>query len=115
MTNFGKEAIIKLQRCSIVQIRTELRVKNFLRQMVKEIGMVPYGEPHVHRFGEGDLLGVSGFQFIMTSSISIHCDERDKSVNLNVYSCKDFDEDSARKFAESYFKAKSSTAIVFHH
>jgi len=66
--------------------------------------MVPYGKPVIDRFGDGTLEGVSGFLFIMTSSITIHCDEVNNQVFIDIFSCKPFNPEASLKFLLSEFK-----------
>lgn len=74
--------------------------------------MVAHGPTHIERFGSGTLEGYSAMQFIETSSITIHCDEVDKRAFIDIFSCKDFDSDTAKHFASDYFQAKDATAVT---
>ncbi len=60
---------------------------------------------------EEHLLGTSAIQFIKTSNITIHTLEILKTVHLNIFSCKDFDEDVARDFSEEWFGGE----VVSYH
>ena len=42
-------------------------------KILKEINMTPHGDAHVEKFGEGDLHGISFFQFIKLVSNSCCC------------------------------------------
>lgn len=74
--------------------------------------MVAHGPTYIERFGAGTLEGYSAMQFIETSSITIHCDEVDKRAFIDIFSCKDFDTDTAKHFAAAYFQAKDATAVT---
>lgn len=74
--------------------------------------MKPHGEPMVERFGTGDLEWYSMLQFIETSSITVHLDEREDRAFVDIFSCKDFDEKEAEEFSKKYFEWKTSTCRV---
>jgi len=71
--------------------------------------MKPNGKSRVKRFGKGKLNGISAFQFIETSSISIHFDETENRAFIDIFSCKDFNGKRAEQFSKSYFKAVKSS------
>lgn len=49
--------------------------------------------------------GTSAVCFILTSSIVVHTLDDLKTVYINIFSCKDFDEDVAKTFTYNWFKA----------
>lgn len=75
----------------------------FLRKMLDSIpsliGMTKITEPFVFRY-VGDKLedwGISGFVFIAESHISFHTFVERSYINIDVFSCRDFDTDQALK------------------
>jgi len=48
------------------------RMYQFLNELPALIGMHKVGFPHIIQFTEKDIAGISGFQFIMESHISMH-------------------------------------------
>ncbi|UVI33745.1 S-adenosylmethionine decarboxylase [Paenibacillus spongiae] len=68
-------------------------VKQWIGQLVNDIDMVAFGECHCYRFGEGDEVGLSAVQLIMTSSITLHTNDSCREGYLDVFSCKDYSED----------------------
>lgn len=111
MKPFGKHSIINIYDCND-RISSVEKVKEFLRQLTKEIDMMPFGEPQVYRFAEGSLEGVSGIQFIMTSSILIHCDEIHNRAFIDVFSCAEFNEEEANKFCKKFFGSTRSEILT---
>ena len=73
----------------------------------REIDMKPYGEPLIQKFAEGALEGYSVLQFIETSSITIHFDDKmgDRAF-IDIFSCKYFDGAKAAAYAQKFFEAK---------
>lgn len=49
--------------------------------------------------------GVSAVQFILTSTIVVHTLTKLKAVYVNIFSCKDFDKDAAKRFTVQWFRA----------
>lgn len=49
-------------------------------------------------------VGTSAIQFILTSNITIHTLDILGNVYVNIFSCKDFDEEIAEKFTQDWFK-----------
>lgn len=80
-----------------------------------KIGMTKISQPFVltYRGPKPEDWGVSGFVFIAESHISIHTFAERSYVNIDVFSCKDFDADSAVEFFRERFKLiRFSTRIL---
>lgn len=65
-----------------------------------------YRVPLEERETEPHLKGTSAVQFIKTSNITIHTLDILKAVYLNIFSCKDFNENVVKRFSAGYFKGK---------
>ena len=106
---FGWELVLDLYNCDNRKISSEEAIKNFARELCKVIGMKPYGEPLTPYFGENQehTKGYSLLQFIETSSITGHFSEGTGAVYLNIFSCKEYDVETAEKFCKEYFKAET--------
>ena len=50
--------------------------------------------------------GTTAVQFILTSNITVHTLDLLGNVYINVFSCKDFNDDVALRFSEEWFKGK---------
>jgi S-adenosylmethionine decarboxylase len=106
---WGLLASIDLAGCDHELIQSPKAIKDFVARLIRQIKMKAYGPIHLKKFGAGSLEGYSAMQFIETSCISIHCDDKlGDRVFIDVFSCKFFDHRVAEKFAKSYFKAKKS-------
>ncbi|MCA9363584.1 S-adenosylmethionine decarboxylase [Candidatus Kaiserbacteria bacterium] len=62
--------------------------------------------PDEERETEPHLKGTSAIQFITTSNITIHTLDLLKAVYVNLFSCKSFDPEVAKKFTENWFKGE---------
>lgn len=104
---WGLLASIDLHECDHDLIRDPAAIEQFVIELCERIHMVRHGECHIERFGDGDLEGYSMFQFIETSSITAHFDEKVRNAAyIDIFSCKYFDPQEAAVFAREFFRAK---------
>ena len=106
---WGMLASIDLSGCDHDLIQSPKAIKVFVTGLVKKIKMVAHGPTLVEKFGAGSLEGYSAFQFIETSTIIAHFDDKggDRAF-IDIFSCCFFDSQVAEVFAKKYFKAKKS-------
>ncbi|NKB16670.1 MAG: S-adenosylmethionine decarboxylase [Sphingomonadales bacterium] len=90
------------------------KMYDFMQRMADDIDMVRYGPPIVARFGEGNDVGISGVQLIMTSAITIHTNDAHRDMYLDVFSCKPFDEATVRRVVEAFLSPTSFTCEVLY-
>jgi S-adenosylmethionine/arginine decarboxylase-like enzyme len=107
---WGQSLSIDLNGCEHSLMINPEKLKEFSKSICKEINMIPFGEPMVHRFGEGALEGYSMMQFIMTSNITVHLDEVKNRAFIDIFSCKKFDAKTAKNFCKNFFMAKKIKA-----
>ena len=71
-----------------------------------QIGMTKVAPPHVFRYvgSKPEDWGISGFVLIAESHISIHTFPERGYVNIDIFSCKDFDSEQAIKDLQAKFK-----------
>ena len=80
-------------------------VRDFLDQIPAKLAMTPICEPQVLQY-HGDKVedaGVSGFVIIAESHISIHTFPYRQYVNIDIFSCKSFDDQRALAEAKQLF------------
>lgn len=109
---WGKSISIDLYDCDPALISNEKEIKKFVKELISVINMVSHGPCYVERFGSAKLEGISAMQFIETSSVTVHCDEVEKKVFIDIFSCKDFDNLKARTFSKRFFKAKRVRSVT---
>ena len=113
MQNYGKEVILDLHNCSTDKF-TKDGIKEYFDELCKRIDMEQvqlhwwdYNDmPESERYTEDHLVGISAVQFIKTSDIVIHTLDIIKRVYLNIFSCKDFDPETAIEFSKDYFSGE---------
>ena len=83
-------------------------IHDFLVKLVTAIGMSPVGQPMIYTFNEGVEGGVSAIQMITTSNISLHGDNWNASMYLDIFSCKPFNKEAAIRMAKEQFTPKDA-------
>lgn len=119
MDDYGKELIIDLRGCRVACF-TRKSIRNYLKGLCEVIDMkreklcwwddlhTPEGEKET----EAHLVGTSAVQFIRTSNITIHTLGLLGKVFINVFSCKDFDEDVVVEFSKYCFEGELASKTV---
>jgi S-adenosylmethionine/arginine decarboxylase-like enzyme len=104
---WGQMLSIDLGKCDYSLLTNPKKLEEFSEKLCKEIKMVPHGKPMIDRFGYGKLEGYSMLQFIKTSTITVHLDEFGRRAFVDIFTCKKFDYEKAKKFCKNFFKAKT--------
>jgi len=107
---WGQMLSIDLGKCEYSLLTNPQKLKEFSEKFCKEIKMTPHGKPRIDRFGYGKLEGYSMMQFIETSTITVHLDEVGMRAFIDIFTCKSFDVEKAKKFCKNFFKAKTIKA-----
>lgn len=102
---WGHHLMLDCSGCDQYAIRDAETIYNFAKQLVKDIDMVAYGEPQIVNFGSGDKAGYTLVQLIETSNICAHFVNEDNAIYLDVFSCKEFDDQVVMKLVRQYFDA----------
>ena len=88
-------------------------IERFIKDLVKRIDMVAYGEPQIVKFGSGNKEGITALQLIETSNICVHFVEYDPknsgfgSYYFDCFSCKEYDIQAVVKCCREYFGNKT--------
>jgi S-adenosylmethionine decarboxylase len=96
-------------------LRDEGFLAKWLEAYPANIGMTRISEPYVVRYmGPGvQDWGISGFVFIAESHIGIHTFVERNYVNVDVFSCKDFDAAKAiEEFREGFRLVKLRSCVI---
>lgn len=84
-----------------------------LSSLPDKIGMKRVGFPHIIRFTEPPIAGISGFIFIVESHISIHTYAQQQFISVDIYSCREFNANTAISFLKrTYVIKKMETSLV---
>jgi S-adenosylmethionine/arginine decarboxylase-like enzyme len=109
---YGKELVIDLGNCDVNTFTRE-SIGRYFDELCKLIDMQPEdryfwddeGLPLEECQTDPKTCGVSAVQFILTSTIVVHSLTKLRKVFVNIFSCKDFDQDEALKFTKNWFGA----------
>lgn len=89
--------------CEPISIRSANIIETFVKELVKEIDMVSFGEPIIVHFGSDNKAGYTLVQLIETSNIVAHFCEEDNAMFIDVFSCKPFLPNNAINIVNKYF------------
>jgi len=114
---YGQEAIIDLHDVPLDRFHHKI-VKDFAEKLCDEIGMQ---RGPVYAWGDDEDLGtmhnpkadgLSCIQFLYSSSIVVHAIDELGKVFVNVFSCKNFDQEKVLRFALATFGGR---VAAFHN
>lgn len=113
MDDYGKELVLDLHNCDTARF-TRTEIKDYFKRVCvlinMERGKLTWWDdlhtPEAEKETEPHLVGTSAVQFIKTSNITIHTLDILRRVYLNVFSCKDFNEDIVVKFTAEWFEGE---------
>ena len=112
-SDYGKELILDLHSCNPL-LFTHYKINKYFKELCVLIDMeackVTWWDdlhtPDAEKQTLPHTTGTSAVQFILTSSIVIHTLDILERAYINVFSCKDFDEELAKQFTVKYFKGE---------
>ena len=96
-------------------LESEELIYELLDHYPSQIGMTKVAPPQVFRYvgSKPDDWGVSGFVLIAESHISIHTFPERHYVNIDIFSCKDFDPEQAiRELKDRFEPAELKTYLL---
>ncbi|MBN2184685.1 MAG: S-adenosylmethionine decarboxylase [Candidatus Krumholzibacteriota bacterium] len=110
---WGIASAIDIYGCDPDMIRDADRIRSFVIELCDLIEMKRYGETQVVHFGEDErVAGYSMVQLIETSLISAHFANQSNAVYLDVFSCKPYDPEVVREFAQDYFGGSTTELSI---
>ena len=110
---WGIASAIDIYDCDPEKIRCAETIRRFVVELCDLIEMKRFGDTQVVHFGEDErVAGYSMVQLIETSLISAHFANLSNTVYLDVFSCKAYDPEIVRSFAQLYFGGSHSVLNV---
>ncbi len=108
---WGQHLVLDLGGCNENICRKE-DISRFVKELVKAIKMVAYGEPVIVHFAEHsyEAAGYSLVQLIETSAIMGHFSDNNRDAYLDIFSCKSIDKDMAIQVVEKHFSPQQIRA-----
>lgn len=104
---WGFHLVLDITGCDIEAATNPNIIKTFCEQLVKDIDMIPFGDPMIVHFCDGDKkAGWTLVQLIQTSNIMAHFIDMNGDCFMDIFSCKQFDKDTALECINKYFRPK---------
>lgn len=115
---YGKELILDIHECNSDMFDRK-NIEEYFEELCDAIDMK---RADLHFWDDVDvseeekqtephLKGTSAVQFILTSNITIHTLDLLAKVFINLFSCKDFDKDIAKRISLKYFGGRIVNSI----
>ncbi len=114
MSYWGYHLILDCATCDPESIRSADTIKEFVKELVKTIDMVAFGEPTVVHFGTENKAGYTLVQLIETSNICCHFVEETNDMYLDVFSCKPFNPADVEEIVSLYFSPERTNKIFLN-
>jgi len=113
LDTWGIASSIDIHDCNPDKIRDAEFIKQFVIDLCILIDMKRFGDTQVVHFGDSEqVAGYSMVQLIETSLISGHFANLTNRVYLDVFSCKYYDPEKVRRFAQDSFEGLFSKITV---
>ena len=110
---WGIASAIDIYGCDPEPIRSAHEIRRFVAELCDLIQMKRFQQTQVVHFGEDErVAGYSMVQLIETSLISAHFANQTNSAYLDVFSCKPYNPEQVRDFAQQFFGGKHSILNV---
>lgn len=107
--SWGMIASIDLHDCDPKLISNKKDITRLIVGLCNHIGMKRYKKPLIEKFAEGSMEGYSAIQFIETSSITMHFDDKiGNRAFIDIFSCEYFNPIKAEAYCKKFLKAGKS-------
>lgn len=102
---WGYHLILDCKSSDLDKVKSGSNITDFVKALVSGIDMVAYGEPVLKNFAldKPHLAGYSVVQLIETSSITGHFVDLNGDAYIDIFSCKEFDIETAKSIVQEYF------------
>ena len=101
--SWGYHLALDCTYCDKEAITSKETISAFVKELVEKIDMVAYGDPMIVSFGSGNKAGYTLVQLIETSNICGHFCDDSGDAYLDVFSCKEFDDNTVVEVVMKYF------------
>lgn len=102
-TYWGYHLMLDCSGCND-NIKDREQIYGFVKEMIKRIDMIAYGEPVIEFMLPSDPKeGYSLMQLIQTSNICAHFVNLDNTAYIDIFSCKDYNIEDAKAVVNEFF------------
>jgi S-adenosylmethionine/arginine decarboxylase-like enzyme len=111
---WGKHVIIDMSAGDKERVRSAEHIQSFVETLVDTIGMKAYGPPVLEHFAEHvpEAAGYSLVQLIETSAITGHFCDRSGDAYIDIFSCRDFQEELAIEVVRRTFRPEHINVVT---
>jgi len=111
---WGKHLIIDMSAGDRERVQSAQHISRFVETLVEAIGMQGYGAPLLEHFSEHvpEAAGYSLVQLIETSAITGHFCDLSGDAYIDIFSCKDFDDELAVEVVRAAFRPQHINFIT---
>lgn len=111
---YGWSLHLDMEHCDSAALDDSAIIRGWVGDLVKRIGMIPFGEPTIQHFGHADPVtaGYTLVQLIETSSIVAHFSPFLLTLHLDLFSCREFDPATVIELTEEMFGGDSGHATL---
>jgi S-adenosylmethionine decarboxylase len=111
---WGKHVIIDMSAGDKERVRSAEHLQRFVEALVETIGMKAYGPPVLEHFAEHvpEAAGYSLVQLIETSAITGHFCDHSGDAYIDIFSCKDFQEQLAIEVVRETFRPEHINVVT---
>ena len=108
MEYWGYHLILDCKNGELEKVKSADSIKSFVQELVKKIDMIASGKPNIKHFAthNDDAAGYSLVQLIETSSITGHFVDKNGDFYIGIFSCKNFNIETAKTVVNKYFSPK---------
>lgn len=112
---WGHHLMLDCRAGDLKLVRDGENIKQFAEDLVNKIEMTAYGDPIVEHFAthNPEAAGYSLLQLIETSNIAGHFVDINGDFYLDIFSCKEFDIEVAKKVVEQWFNPENIKVSYF--
>ncbi len=107
---WGYHLILDCHACDVGAVTDPVNIEAFVKTLVDAIDMKAYGEPQIVHFGSDGATGYSLVQLIETSCITGHFVDENGDAYIDVFSCKEFSEETVLEVVEQFFSPEYVSA-----
>ena len=111
---FGPHLMLDCYECNKEKLTNFHLLYEFLNNLPSEINMTKMTLPYCAKWKDkfASVEGVSAFVMIAESHISLHTFPEQGYAFMDIFSCREFDVEKARKLVLEFFEAKKSDNYV---
>lgn len=109
---WGYHLTLDCADCDRESIKTKSVVQNFVTTLLERIDMEPIGPTHIEYTAAEfpDKAGLTAIQIIVTSTIVAHFIDSSGDLYLDVFSCKEFENEEVIRTVHEFFSPKKVRA-----